>query len=39
MGPVVTAAEVSAFGRNMLTRLFIETLVHGNVSKEVCFDT
>ena len=35
MAIVVTPAEVNAFGRNMLKRLFIETLIHGNTSKKV----
>ncbi|WVR07976.1 hypothetical protein IAU60_005019 [Kwoniella sp. DSM 27419] len=30
----VTAAEVQAFGREILSRLFVETLVHGNTSPE-----
>ncbi|KAK8849760.1 hypothetical protein IAR55_005095 [Kwoniella newhampshirensis] len=30
----ITAEDVQAFGREMLTRLHIETLVHGNTSRE-----
>lgn len=32
----ITAEEVQAFGAEILGRLHIETLIHGNSTSEVC---
>ena len=32
---VVTPADVKAFGREVFSRLFVETLIHGNTTVEV----
>lgn len=35
-GSVITAADVRTYGRELMQRLYIESLIHGNTSLEVC---